>query len=60
MTLDKKVPERQNAALTISRPDIPARDWWNEILREVARRGIGLAATSGMDRAHRVGSLIGL
>jgi hypothetical protein len=30
MTLDKKVPERQNAALAISPPDIPARDWWND------------------------------
>jgi len=26
MTLDKKVPERQNAALAISWPDFPARD----------------------------------
>jgi len=26
---DKKVHERQNAALAISRPHIPAREWWN-------------------------------
>jgi beta-glucosidase len=54
LTLDEKVPQLLNAAPAILRFEIPAYDWWNEVLHGVARtpfrvtsfpQAIGMAAT---------------
>ncbi|HSC40442.1 MAG TPA: glycoside hydrolase family 3 N-terminal domain-containing protein, partial [Chitinophagaceae bacterium] len=54
MTLEEKVSQMLNAAPAIRRLDIPAYDWWNEVLHGVARtpyrvtvypQAIGMAAT---------------
>ncbi len=54
LTLEEKVSQMSNAAPAISRLNIPAYDWWNEVLHGVARtsyhvtvypQAIGMAAT---------------
>ncbi|RZK60016.1 MAG: beta-glucosidase [Pedobacter sp.] len=54
MTLEEKVGQMLNAAPAIPRLEIPAYDWWNEVLHGVARtpfkvtvypQAIGMAAT---------------
>lgn len=54
LTLEEKVPQMLNAAPAIPRLNIPAYDWWNEVLHGVARtpyrvtvfpQAIGMAAT---------------
>lgn len=37
LTLEEKVPQMLNAAPAIPRLNIPAYDWWNEVLHGVAR-----------------------
>lgn len=37
LTLEEKVPQMLNAAPAIHRLNIPAYDWWNEVLHGVAR-----------------------
>jgi beta-glucosidase len=66
MTLEEKVSQMQNAALTIPRLSVPAYDWWNEALHGVARAGlatvfpqaIGLAATWDTGLEFQIANII--
>jgi beta-glucosidase len=65
MTLEEKVLQMQSSAPAISRPEIPAYNWWNEALHGVAQgratvfpQAVGLAATWDMDLMYRVADII--
>jgi beta-glucosidase len=65
MTLEEKISQMMNAAVSIDRLGIPAYDWWNETLHGVARAGyatvfpqaIGMAATWDPDLIYQVGDV---
>ncbi|WP_316769965.1 glycoside hydrolase family 3 C-terminal domain-containing protein [Pedobacter frigiditerrae] len=63
MTLEEKVGQMLNAAPAIPRLEIPAYDWWNEVLHGVARtpfkvtvypQAIGMAATFDKESLFRM------
>jgi beta-glucosidase len=63
LTLEEKVAQMLNAAPAIGRLDVPAYDWWNEVLHGVARtqyrvtvfpQAIGMAATFDTNSLFRM------
>jgi len=66
MTLDEKISQMMNEAVSIPRLGIPFYDWWNEGLHGVARTGvatvfpqaIGMAATFNDSLLYNVATVI--
>lgn len=63
LTLEEKVAQMLNAAPAIKRLNIPAYDWWNEVLHGVARtpfrvtvypQAIGMAATFDTNSLYKM------
>lgn len=69
LTLEEKVAQMLNAAPAIKRLNIPAYDWWNEVLHGVARtpfrvtvfpQAIGMAATFDTNSLYKMADLAAL
>ena len=66
MTLEEKIPQLLNDAISIERLEIPKYNWWSECLHGVGFSGIatvfpqaiGLAASFDLDLMRRVATVI--